>query len=185
MKKVIFLIGVIISILVINPAIAQSPFNYFLMISVIPGESMDDRHRNWIEALSFKEGITQSSVGARTAAGGASATRAQFAEFTITKRIDRASVLLKKYCSSGQHIKDVFLSCALKGGMQHEIYAVKLESVVVSGVKLSADSAGVLEEVTFSYGKIEWKYNIIDPKTGKLAIEVKGGWDLIKNQETR
>lgn len=139
MKKLIFFFGILVSLLVINPAFAQSRFNFFLMIAGIPGESSDDRHRNWIEVISFKEGVSQISTGPRAAGGGAG--RVQFSDLTVTKVVDRASVKLKDFCSKGAHIKDVILACAFKVGDKHEIYNVKLMNAVVSGVKISADSA--------------------------------------------
>ncbi len=181
MKKVIFFIGMLISFVLVNPIHAQSPFNYFLILGspsspVIQGDSMEARHHNWIDVLSFKEGITQPS-GARVATGGASAARAQFADLTITKRMDRASVMLKKFCASGQHIPQGVLSCALKGGSQQEIYNIKLTDVLVTGVRFSADHLGALEEVTLSYSKIEWQYNQTGPD-GKPLGPIKGGYDL-------
>jgi type VI secretion system secreted protein Hcp len=182
MKKVTFVIGVLISVFIVNPAFAQSPFNYFLMISGIPGESQDQRHLNWIELISFKEGMSQPGVASRSVGGAASATRVQMADLTITKRVDKASVVLRKNCSSGQQIKEAYLSCVYKTGMQQEIFNIKLENFIVSGVKLNADSLGFWEEITLSYSKIEWKYTGVDPKTGKPIGEVKAAYDVIANR---
>ena len=182
MKKAIFFIGVLMAMLVINPAFAQAQPRYFLMISGIPGESTDKNHMNWINVFSFKEGVSQPSVGARATGGAASATRAQFADLTIFKQIDKASVLLKKYCATGERIKDVILSCNRAGKDQQEFYAVRLADVVVSGVKLVPDaSLGILEEVTFSYARIEWKYTQQGPD-GRPMGDVRSGFDLVGNR---
>jgi type VI secretion system Hcp family effector len=186
MKKVISFIGALVSIIVISPAfaqVAQFPFNYFLFIDGIPGDSryLQDRVTPWIDILSFKEGITQPSAGTRNAAGGASALRPQLADLTVTKRLDRASVILKRTCASGTAIKGrVVLVCALKNPMQQEIYRVTLDNTFVSAVKFSADGAGVLEEVSFSYGVIEWIYTPID-QSGKAMGGIKSRFDLIGN----
>lgn len=187
MKKVIFFIGVLISLLVINPAFAQiqvsgSPFNHFLKVDGIPGESPDDRHRDWIDVISFKEGVTQVSSAQRSAAGGASAARAQFADLTVIKRVDKASVKLKEFCAKGGIIKEVILSCVYRGKLPIEFYTIKLTPVTVSGVKVSAESAGLLEEVTFNYGAIEWNYVQVAPD-GKLLGQTRSGWDLIQNRQ--
>ena len=59
MEKAIFLFGMLVSLLVINPFYAQvqvsgSPFNHFLRIDGVPGESSDKDHRDWVEVLSFR-----------------------------------------------------------------------------------------------------------------------------------
>jgi type VI secretion system secreted protein Hcp len=181
MKKMFFFFGMLIPMLFISHALAQSPFNYFLNIDGIPGDSMAKPHgpgRADIDVLSFKIGVTQ--AGTAHLGGGAGAGKAQFADLTIFKRIDRASVILNTTCATGQHLKQVILVCALKGGNQQEIYRVTLTEVLVTGVRLSADHLGVLEEVTLSYSKIEWRYTGIGPD-GKPSGSIPGGWDLKKN----
>jgi type VI protein secretion system component Hcp len=37
-----------------------------------------------------------------------------------------------------------------------------------------------MEEVTFSYGRIEWKYTSIGPD-GRPMGEIRSGWDLMRN----
>ncbi len=177
MKKMIFLLGILIPMLFINPAfaqVAQSPFSYHLYIDGIDGDSMEKPSGPGlprpIDILSFKEGVTQ--TGAVATAAGRGAGRVQFADLSVTKRMDRASVRLKSACASGQHFKRVFLTCMFAGKSQQEIYRLTLGDVMVTGVKSNGDQLGVLEEVTFNYGQIEWQYTPVG------VPPIKGSYDL-------
>ena len=186
MKKVIFLFGMLASLLVIYPVYAQllvsgSQYNHFLRVDGIPGESLERYHRDWIDVLSFREGIIQ--TGGTVSGGGVA--RGGFAPLTVFKRVDKASVDLKIYCATGKIIKDVFLSCGLKSETNPlEFYTIRLINALVSGIKLSTESAGLLEEVAFSFGAIEWKYTQFDLKGAKRA-EILHGYDMSTMRQTR
>ena len=45
-------------------------FDAFLKLSTIPGESGDDKHKEWIEILSYSTGVSQPASG-RDPQGGA------------------------------------------------------------------------------------------------------------------
>ena len=50
-------------------------FDTFLKISTIPGESTDDKHKDWIEILSFSTGLDQPASGSVSSGGARSAER--------------------------------------------------------------------------------------------------------------
>ena len=51
------------------------PFDAFLKLDGIPGESQDDKHKEWIELHSFSMGIAQTAGGQRSTTGAATAGR--------------------------------------------------------------------------------------------------------------
>jgi type VI protein secretion system component Hcp len=59
----------------------------------------------------------------------------------------------------------------------------KMTDVTVSSMRPKGATQGKeavpLEEVTFSYHKIEWAYTVIDYMTGMPKGEVKAYWDLV------
>src|ERR1700739_1966678 len=91
-------------------------FDAFLKIDGIPGESTDDKHKDWIEVLSYNHGITQPVSGTTSSAGGATSPRTQHQDFVIAKYVDKASPKLYESCSTGQHIKTVSLELCRAGG---------------------------------------------------------------------
>src|ERR1700704_1510183 len=71
----------------------------FAKIGDIKGESLDAKHKDEIEVLSFSWGLTNGvSIGA---GGGAGAGKATFQDLTIVHNIDKASPLLMKACATG------------------------------------------------------------------------------------
>src|SRR5512141_296981 len=66
-------------------------FDAFLKIDGVPGESSDDKHKDWIEVLSYSWGVSQPSSGSASTAGGATAERANFSDFSVVKALDKAS----------------------------------------------------------------------------------------------
>ena len=112
-------------------------FDCFLKIETIPGESTDDKHKDWIEVLSFSTGISQGSAGSRSTAGARSSGRADFADFTVVHSLDKASPKLALACAKGEHIKTVTMTLNRAAGNKEQYMEYKLEDVLVSSVNSS------------------------------------------------
>jgi type VI secretion system secreted protein Hcp len=161
-------------------------FDAFLKIDGIDGESTDDKHKNWIEVLSYSHGVSQLSTGSRSSGGGASSGRCDHADFSIVKTLDKASPKLNLYCCNGEHIKSVTVQLCRAGKDKLKYMEYKLSDVLVTSVRPGGSSQGgeslPLEEVSFNYGKIDWIYTATDHATGKPAGDVKTGWDTMANK---
>jgi type VI secretion system Hcp family effector len=72
----------------------------FAKIGDIKGESVDSKHKDEIEVLSFSWGVTNS--GSTSTGGGAG--KAAFQDLLIVHAIDKATPALLKACATGQHI---------------------------------------------------------------------------------
>src|SRR3954449_7169931 len=90
----------------------------FMKIDGIPGESTDDKHKDWIELTSYSHEMRQPPSQTKSSAGGASAGRAQHSDFQIAKLVDKASPVLYEACSSGKHIKEATVEFCRAGGDQ-------------------------------------------------------------------
>ena len=161
-------------------------FDAFLKIDGVPGESTDDKHKNWIEILSFSHGVSQSSSGSASSGGGRSAERCDHQDFSIVKTLDKASPKLALYCSNGTHIKEVKLELCRATGDKQKYMEYKMSDVIVSSARPGGSSEGgetlPLEEVSFNYGKIKWTYTELDHMTGQPKGDVEAYWDLVKNK---
>lgn len=161
-------------------------FDAFLKIDTIPGESSDDKHKDWIEILSFSHGVSQMSSGSVSSGGSRSAQRCDHADFSIVKSLDKASAKLNLACCNGEHVPTVQVELCRAGGDKQRYMLYKMEDVMVSSVRPGGSSGGgeslPMEEVTFSYGKIEWTYTETDHKTGAKKGDVKAHWDLHTNK---
>lgn len=161
-------------------------FDCFLKISTIPGESTDDKHKDWIEILSFSHGVSQPGSGSRSSGGAASAERVNHQDFSIVKTLDKASPKLNLSCCKGEHIPDVKVELCRATGDKTKYMEYKMTDVIVSSVRPGGSAQGgetlPLEEVSFNYGKIEWTYTETDHKTGKPKGDVKAHWVVTENK---
>jgi type VI secretion system secreted protein Hcp len=161
-------------------------FDSFLKIGEVPGESTDDKHKDWIEILSFSHGLKQPTSGAASTGGGRGAQRCDHEDFTIVHTLDKASPKLALHCCNGMHLKEVKLELCRAAGDKTKYMEYKLTDVIVSSVRPAGtakeDTPIPLEQVSFSYGKIEWAYTETDHATGKPKGDVKAYWDLKANK---
>jgi type VI secretion system secreted protein Hcp len=163
-------------------------FDAFLKIDGIPGESTDDKHKDWIEVLSYGLGIQQPASATASSSGGATAERANFQDFSITKALDKASPKLAQTCSDGTHIKQITLELCRAGGDKVKYMEYKLTNCILSSYHDGGSSTGAenlpTETVAFNYGKIEWTYTQQKRADGSGGGQVAGGWDIEQNKKT-
>ena len=126
----------------------------FLKIDGIDGESTAHKHKGEIELLSFSWGISQPA--APTGGGGAGKVNVQ--DFTFVKQVNSSSPQLMERCCTGQHIPNVQLTLATKGGKQQEYLVIKLTDVLVSSYQTGGGGAGgavPMDQVSFSFRGID------------------------------
>ena len=139
-------------------AVLGSPaYDMFLKIDGVPGESTDSKHKEWIEVLSFSQGVSQPSSRSLSPGGAMSAEPAAHQYFSIMKVLDKASPKLMQYCSNGKHIKDVVLELCRAEGDGQRFMEYKMTDVIISSVRPSGSAGDAVptEEVSFNYAKIE------------------------------
>jgi type VI secretion system secreted protein Hcp len=161
-------------------------FDTFLKIDGIPGESTDDKHKDWIELLSFDFGMTQPSSATDSSAGGGTTERVDVEDLQIVKHLDKASTKLYELCCSGKHIATATLELCRAGGDKTRYLEVKLEQVVISSARPSGKSEGSdgfpTERVSLNFGKVKWTYTQQKRADGSGGGNVAGGWDLTANK---
>jgi len=164
------------------------PFDAFLKIATIPGESSDDKHKEWIEILSYHWGASQAQAGPTSMTGAHTGQRVDISDFSIVKQLDKASPLLFMKCCTGEHISDVTLELSKAvGGVQGVKYMTyKFSDAIVASVRPGGSSQGgdaaPLEEVSFRFSKVNIEYVPID-KQGKPQGQIPAGWDLASNKK--
>ena len=140
------------------------PFDAFLKIDGIEGESLDAKHKNEIDVLSFHWGITNPERG-----------RARIQDFQVVKSIDLASPAIFDAVCSGDHIKEVQFTLRKAGEGQQDFYKIHMEEVLISSQTPAGSTGGdaiPMEQVSFSFLKVEVEYRQQDPK-GQLGDWVK------------
>jgi len=161
-------------------------FDAFLKIDDIKGESTDDKHKDWIEVLSYSHGLSQPVAGSASSGGARSAERCNHQDFSIVKTLDAASPKLALFCCNGKHVKEIKIELCRATGDKQKYMLYTLSDVLISSVRPGGSAQGgeslPLEEVSFNYGKIEWTYTATDHKTGKPSGDVKANWSVIENK---
>lgn len=164
-------------------------FDAYMKIDGIPGESTDDKHKDWIELVGFGHGLRQPASATASTAGGATAQRVNHEDFRIAKLLDKATPKINEACCTGKHLKDVVIEICRAGGDKLKYMEIRLEQVIVSAVKTASTTPGVskdddfpCEEVTFNYGRIKWTYTQQKRSDGSGGGNVSAGWDLTTNK---
>jgi type VI secretion system secreted protein Hcp len=150
--------------------------DYFLKIDGIQGESMDDKHKDEIDILSFSWGATQS--GTFAAGGGGGAGKVSMQDFQFTMVYNKASPALMLACAQGDHIKNAILTCRKAGKEQQEFLKITMSDCLVSSFQIG-EAGGVVptDQVSLNFAKIEHEYKEQDA-TGKLMGSIKKSFDL-------
>ena len=160
-------------------------FQAFLKIDGVEGEATDDKHKNWIEILSFSWGLSQTATGAG-AAGGRVADRVNVSDFSIVKTIDKASPKIMESICKGTHIKEIKLELCNMTGEKEKYAEYVLKDAIISSWRPGGSSQGgearPLEEVTFNPGEMKLTYVVTDQKTGKPGGNVAAGWSFVENK---
>jgi len=162
------------------PSAVNMATDMYLWIDGVPGESTDDRHRDWIEIVSFDSKV--SMAGSEATSGGSSAPVVEFSEMTVGKVIDKATPLLHRHCCSGRYFPSVVIELCRAMGEKQVYMKYTLTNVIVSSVgPVTVTPTSQLEQVSFRFGRIEWEYTLTDPD-GKPGSTVREGWDLEMNR---
>ncbi|MDP2897752.1 MAG: type VI secretion system tube protein Hcp [bacterium] len=162
-------------------------YNMFLKVEGVDGDSTDAAHDKWIEVVSVNHGLSQEMIVPRDSSGEghASGRRCQFRDFSVVKRLDRASVPLVSYCFNVQEIPEVTLEICRATGDKTTFMKIVLKRAFVASVSFtgsaSADDPLPMEEVIFRYGEIEWAYTETSP-SGTPGATLEAWYSVMENQ---
>lgn len=147
----------------------------FVKLDGIKGEATDKGYEGAIRASSIHMDLK--NAGGTTATGGATAGKAQFGDFVVTKPVDSSSPQLFMNCATGKLIRNAVISLRKPGGEGVEFLKYTLTDVMISSVSVSASGDAPTEQVSLSYSRIEIEYKPIGAD-GKAGAPVKSSYDL-------
>jgi type VI secretion system secreted protein Hcp len=152
----------------------------FAKLGDIKGESLDDKHKDEIEVLSWSWGVTNALTHAGSGAGQG---RATFRDLSFIHKIDKASPVLMQACATGVHLKEATITHRKAGKGQQEFLVIKMNDVIVTAV-MDADSSddGAAETVSLAVAKIDVEYRP-QKADGSLDAGIHFKYDLKTNKE--
>ena len=156
------------------------PFDYFLRIDGIPGESTDKKHAGEIDVESFSWGEAQ--TGPIGVGGGGGAGKVQIQDLHVTAPVSKASPLLILACASGTHVKSAVLSARRAGKKAADDFLTfSLSDVLVRSYQIAGSEAEPPRDaVSLAFAKIEIEYKE-QKADGSLGASTRVGWDVVKN----
>ncbi len=128
----------------------------FAKLGDIKGESLDAKHKDEIEVLSYSWGVTNAGSMAHGSGGGEG--KATFHDLSFVHNIDKASPVLMQSCATGTHLKEATITHRKAGKEQHEYLIVKMSDVIVTGVTHGGSDNGHSENVSLSFAKVALEY---------------------------
>jgi type VI secretion system secreted protein Hcp len=152
----------------------------FAKLGDIKGESIDDKHKDEIEVLSFSWGVT--NPGSVISIGGGGVGKATFQDLTIVHHIDKASPLLMKACATGAHLKEATITHRKAGRAQKEFLIVKMNDVIITSVIHSGTTdQPASESVNLAFAKVDLQYKA-EKLDGSLDAGIHFKYDLKANK---
>ena len=153
----------------------------FAKLGDIKGESLDSKHKDEVEVLSWSWGVSQG--GSMQSGGGGGAGKANFNDFHFTHHVDKASPVLLKACATGEHIKEATITVRKAGKGQQEFLVIKMSDVVITSVSESDASGGDQSEtVTLAFAKVDVEYRP-QKADGSLDAGLHFKYDIKTNKE--
>ena len=147
----------------------------------IKGESLDDKHKDEIEVLSYSWGVTNAGSMAHGTGGGEG--KATFHDLSFIHRYDKSSPVLMQYCATGVHLKEATITNRKAGKGQQEYLVIKMNDVIVTGVTHgNSGSDGATENVSVAFAKVAVEYKPQKPD-GSLDAGVHFKYDLKAQKE--
>jgi type VI secretion system secreted protein Hcp len=148
--------------------------DYFLQITGVEGESLDSKHKSWIDVLSWSWGETNAGAG-----------KVDFGDLAFTMRVSKASPKLFLACATGQHFKQATLVGRKAGKGQQEFLTWTFSDVLVSGFH-TGDAVGSdapLDNVSLNVAKAQISYQA-QKADGSLDTPITSGFDTKTNKKS-
>jgi type VI secretion system secreted protein Hcp len=154
----------------------------FAKLGDIKGESVDDKHKDEIEVLSFSWGVNNAGSMAHGTGGGEG--KATFHDLSFVHKIDKASPVLMQACATGVHLKEATITNRKAGKGQQEYLIIKMNDVIVTsvthGTSVNTDDN---EQVSLAFAKVALEYKP-QKADGSLEAGIKFAYDLKAQKES-
>jgi type VI secretion system secreted protein Hcp len=157
--------------------------DYFLQIAGVEGESIDAKHKGWIDVDSWSWGENRPAPPATGGGGGAG--KVQMQDLHFVSRLSKASPKLFLACATGQHFKEAKLVGRKAGKTQQEFLSFTFSDVLITGYQaMGAEGGDMLpaDQVSLNFAKLKFEYRA-QKADGSLQPPVAAGFDVKTNKQ--
>lgn len=149
----------------------------FAKLGDIKGESIDDKHKDEIEVLSYSWGVHH---GGPISGGGTG--KATFHDLSIVHHVDKATPQLLQACATGVHLKEATITQRKAGKGQLEFLIIKMNDVIITSVVPSSETAQPsAETVGLAFAKVDLEYRA-QKSDGSLDPGIHFKYDIAANK---
>jgi type VI secretion system secreted protein Hcp len=150
--------------------------NMFLKVGTIKGESADPDHQDWLDALAWSWG--ESNSGNTHVSPPASGT-ASLQDLSITTYLDKAAPLLMAACAAGTIFTAATLVAVAPGTTPIEVLRYKMDTVLVSSISNGGSSGEdrFTQSISLNYAKITWTY--VPVVGGVAGTPISRSWNNV------
>ena len=134
--------------------------NIFIKIDQVKGECTDNKHKEWIEVLSWSHGFAQPASPMR-ASTGSTIEKANHSDLTLTKYLDSASDDLIGACWKGFQYEKADIECFRSDGDNEPIkyLEINMEDVIIGNYSIGVSEGSIpVENVSLAYSKVKYTY---------------------------
>ena len=146
---------------------------------LIKGESQDETHKGEIEIESFSYEVKQPYD---VSGGGIGVGKRQHSPFRFRLRAQSASPKLFRAATTGEHLKEVVLTCRKAGGKQHEYLKWIFKTAFVVHYKTGCGAEGEIvpiDEIALSFQVVTIEYREQTAQgTGGGVVVAEDSWKL-------
>jgi len=152
-------------------ALAAAPLSaassIYAHIGDIKGDSLEERHKDWTQVISFSFGAT---VAVSDSAGAGGGTTAKAGDVVLLKNFDVGTPKLLDTAARGTLIPQVVIEWIRSDGTR--MMRITLTQVVISAVNYGNANEGV----SFNWSRMDIEY-FTQNKDGSIGGTVFGTWD--------
>jgi type VI secretion system secreted protein Hcp len=148
---------------------------FFLLLDQIPGDSVDDKHDKWIDALSFSFGASNTSS---LTGSGWSSSKPSMQQINVVAYQGSQSPLLFLRTLNGKHLASALFQGISAGETPRKFMEIELKDVLVGSYSASGSGgSSPTESFSLAFGSIRYSIYLQGP-AGAAGQEITTTWNV-------
>ncbi|HOE96060.1 MAG TPA: type VI secretion system tube protein Hcp [Candidatus Sumerlaeota bacterium] len=167
----------LLALAMLTPMLPAAEIEYYMKMSDVDGESVDDGHKDWIVLLSFSHAINKRVEDFVTTG------RSTFTPIVVTKIVDRSSPLLMRATAGGKLLPAVQIE-AVNAETQQTYLRYEMKNVLISNWSTSGNAdIQPTEQLSLNFEEIKVIYHRYTLGSPDPVESVEMGWSVIDDAE--